>query len=133
MIVGMDATFISKVMAMVAEIADLQSTREAIDGRINARVTDLITFINGQSTATQKAVLSQVNGSAGHQTRPQPPADSLQGRIYTWLRGQAGPTSRADVASGIGHPERATESTLRAMQTKGLVRHLGRDRWQAII
>jgi len=121
-------------MAMVAEIADLQSTREALDARINGRVTDLVTFINSQPSAAQKAALSQGANGAGHQARIQPPpADSLQGRVYTWLRGQAGPQSRAEVATGVGHPERATESTLRAMQTKGLVRHLGRDRWQAIV
>jgi hypothetical protein len=118
----------TKVMALAARLAQLKGERDKIDAEIADVVSQLVKYVRSVSISvvpTQAAAPANGNGAVRL-----PPAESLQGRVLTWLREQAMPVARNTVATGINHPAKATESTLRAMQSKGLVRRTNRG-WEA--
>ncbi len=118
----------TKVMALAARLAQLKGERDKIDTEIADVVSQLVKYVRSVSISvvpTQPTPATNGNG-----TVRLPPAESLQGRVLAWLREQAMPVARDVVATGISHPARATESTLRAMQSKGLVRRTRRG-WEA--
>jgi hypothetical protein len=122
----------NKLLNLAARLHELKEERENLDNEIAKCASELVAYCRGIDGSGGQLRLTTTNGTNGANAAIRlPPSDSLQGKVLTWLRAQEAARASGSIATAMNHPAKAIRSTLRAMQTKHLVRKAGRDLWNA--